>query len=165
MNTNEWITIRTFNYSLEAYTINSFIESEGFQTRLKDEYTINADPLISNSLGGVKLEVLSENYTDIEQLLIENGYFKEIHEIDIHFKIADFISKNYRLFLEILALILILIVLSFFFIKNNEAKNLKTKMQQKKVPTILDTIFNDLINPMTPKIDTTIKLKFINLKD
>lgn len=51
------ITIATFEYSSEAYIIKGKLESEGITTFMADNFTIDADPLLSNAIGGVKIKV------------------------------------------------------------------------------------------------------------
>jgi len=50
-------TIAVFEYSAEAQIIKSKLESEGLNVRLTDEVTIDTDPLLSQAIGGVKLQV------------------------------------------------------------------------------------------------------------
>lgn len=55
------VTIKTFTYPHEAYIIRGKLESEGIQTFLKDEMTVQVHNFYSNAIGGVKLQVLSED--------------------------------------------------------------------------------------------------------
>ena len=52
-------TIARFQYSSEAQIVKGRLEAEGIQVFLSDNLTIDADPLVSNAIGGVKLKVLS----------------------------------------------------------------------------------------------------------
>jgi hypothetical protein len=54
MNDNYKI-LAVFEYSTEAHVTKSKLDSEGFDTMLMDEKTIDSDPLMSNAIGGVKL--------------------------------------------------------------------------------------------------------------
>lgn len=56
-----FVTIAVFQYSAEAQIIKGRLESEGIETFLADNHTIDTDPLVSNAIGGVKLNVLSQN--------------------------------------------------------------------------------------------------------
>lgn len=58
---SELKVIARFTYSAEAQIIKGRLEAEGIEAILKDEYTIDTDPLISNAIGGVKLEVWSKD--------------------------------------------------------------------------------------------------------
>jgi hypothetical protein len=54
MNDN-YKVLAVFEYSTEAHVTKSKLDSEGFETMLMDEKTIDSDPLMSNAIGGVKL--------------------------------------------------------------------------------------------------------------
>lgn len=51
-----------FEFSTEAHIIKSKLDSEGLNTMLMDEKTIDSDPLISNAIGGVKLLVHNKDF-------------------------------------------------------------------------------------------------------
>ncbi|TMM59282.1 DUF2007 domain-containing protein [Maribacter algarum] len=53
--------ISSFEYAADVQIIKSKLESEGIPVFLRDENTLNADPLISNAIGGVKLQVYSKD--------------------------------------------------------------------------------------------------------
>jgi len=77
---DNYVVLEVFDYSSEAQIVKSKLESEGVRTQLADETTIDADPLISNAIGGVKLLVHSE---DAEKAL---AIYNEIrsYETDVH---------------------------------------------------------------------------------
>ncbi len=50
-------TIADFQYSSEALIVKGRFEAEGIETFLRDQHTIDTDPLVSNAIGGVKLNV------------------------------------------------------------------------------------------------------------
>ena len=50
-------TIARFQYSTEARIIKGRLEAEGIRVFLSDHFMVEADPLISNAIGGVKLKV------------------------------------------------------------------------------------------------------------
>ncbi len=81
----DFIVLDVFEYSTEAQLIKSKLDSEGIQTMLMDEKTIDADPLLSQAVGGVKLLV---HNSDLEKALeIYNevrSYVKDEHNRDIH---------------------------------------------------------------------------------
>lgn len=60
MNDNYTI-LDVFEYSAEANVIKMKLDSEGIQTMLMDEKTIDTDPLVSQAIGGVKLLVLNKD--------------------------------------------------------------------------------------------------------
>ena len=61
MNDNYTI-LAVFEYSTEAHVTKSKLDSEGLQTMLMDEKTIDSDPLVSNAIGGVKLLVYKNDF-------------------------------------------------------------------------------------------------------
>lgn len=56
------VTVEAFNTPMEAHVARSFLDAEGIRTFLKDEQTLNVDPLLSVALGGVKLQVVAADY-------------------------------------------------------------------------------------------------------
>ena len=54
--------LAVFNYSTEAHVTKSRLDSDGFETMLMDETTIDTDPLVSNAIGGVKLLVHKKDF-------------------------------------------------------------------------------------------------------
>ncbi|AWX44196.1 hypothetical protein HME9304_01196 [Flagellimonas maritima] len=55
----EFYILGSFEFPADVQIIKGKLESEGIQVFLKDENTINSDPLISAAIGGVKLLVYS----------------------------------------------------------------------------------------------------------
>lgn len=55
----EFFTIGAFEYVADVQIIKAKLESEGIPVFLRDENTLNTDPLISSAIGGVKLQVYS----------------------------------------------------------------------------------------------------------
>ncbi|MEM8847357.1 MAG: DUF2007 domain-containing protein [Bacteroidota bacterium] len=53
----EFHTLGTFEFPADVQIIKGKLESEGISVFLRDETTINSDPLISSAIGGVKLQV------------------------------------------------------------------------------------------------------------
>lgn len=54
-------TIAQFQYSSEAQIVKGRLEADGIEVFLKDNYTIDTDPLVSNAIGGVKMFVFTED--------------------------------------------------------------------------------------------------------
>ena len=69
-----YITIKTATYPTELYLSQTLLEDAGIRTHLKDELTVQADPLISNAVGGVKLQVPEEDAFRAIEILKEAGY-------------------------------------------------------------------------------------------
>ena len=57
---DSFTTIAVFQYSSEAQIIKGRLEAENIKVFLADEYTVDTDPLVSNAIGGVKLQVYTE---------------------------------------------------------------------------------------------------------
>lgn len=62
-------TVARFQYSSEAQIFKGRLEAEGIKVFLADALTIDADPLISNAVGGVKLKVHSGNEAEALKIL------------------------------------------------------------------------------------------------
>ena len=82
---NDFTILALFEYSTEAQVIKAKLDSEGIQTMLMDEKTVDSDPLISQAIGGVKLLV---HNTDLEKATIIyndiRSYQKDDRGNDIH---------------------------------------------------------------------------------
>ncbi|EDP98523.1 DUF2007 domain-containing protein [Kordia algicida OT-1] len=54
---NDFYTVASFEYTAEAQVMKGKFMSHGIEVFLKDEHTIDVDPLVSHAIGGVKLQV------------------------------------------------------------------------------------------------------------
>jgi hypothetical protein len=68
----EFYTLGAFEYVADVQIIKGCLESEGIPVFLRDEHTLTSDPIISNAIGGVKLQVYVQ---DMERAL---GIYNEI---------------------------------------------------------------------------------------
>ncbi|PKA97988.1 putative signal transducing protein [Flavobacteriaceae bacterium MAR_2009_75] len=59
--TGKFYTLASFEYPADVQIVKSKLESEGISVFLRDENTLNSDPIISNAIGGVKLQVYTED--------------------------------------------------------------------------------------------------------
>lgn len=59
--TDTFVTIAAFEYVADVQILKGKLESEGIMVFLRDENTLNSDPLISNAIGGVKLQVYTSD--------------------------------------------------------------------------------------------------------
>ncbi|MFC0603250.1 putative signal transducing protein [Winogradskyella pulchriflava] len=66
---NIFVTVAKFQYSAEAEIIKGRLESDGIQVFLKDNITIDTDPLVSQAIGGIKLNVLAEDEAKARDIL------------------------------------------------------------------------------------------------
>ncbi len=83
---NESYTVlAVFNYSTEANLVKSKLDSEDIRTMLMDEKTIDSDPLISQAIGGVKLQVHNDDLEKAVKIYNDiRAYKKDENENDIH---------------------------------------------------------------------------------
>lgn len=82
---DDFTILALFEYSTEAQVIKAKLDSEGINTMLMDEKTIDSDPLISQAIGGVKLLV---HNSDLERAIVIyndiRNYHKDENGNDIH---------------------------------------------------------------------------------
>lgn len=65
------LTLKTFDNSIDANMLRCQLELEGIQSYLKDENTITTNPLYNLALGGIKLQVLEQDYLKAKTFLEE----------------------------------------------------------------------------------------------
>lgn len=58
---SDYLLLDAFEFSTEAQMVKSKLDAEGVESVLKDEKTVDSDPLISQAIGGVKLFVAKEH--------------------------------------------------------------------------------------------------------
>ena len=58
---DKFYLLGSFEYVADVQIIKGKLESEGIPVFLRDENTLNSDPLISNAIGGVKLQVYAKD--------------------------------------------------------------------------------------------------------
>lgn len=71
---NDWVTIASFNYAHQAALLKSRLESENILCNLKDEFTATAYTFYSNAIGGVKVQVPSNEVQRVIPILKDLGY-------------------------------------------------------------------------------------------
>jgi DNA-directed RNA polymerase subunit RPC12/RpoP len=64
-----FVTIARYLYSSEAQIVKGRLESDGIEVFLRDNITIDTDPLVSNAIGGVKLKVLAKDASKARSIL------------------------------------------------------------------------------------------------
>jgi hypothetical protein len=77
MNTDNYITVLTFNYPNEVIIIKGRLESEGIECFVQDELSVQVNPFYSNALGGIKLQVKKSDLEQTVEILKEAGYLKD----------------------------------------------------------------------------------------
>ena len=84
MNDN-YTVLAVFEYSTEAQTYKSKLDSEDIRTMLADEKTIDSDPLISLAIGGVKLLVHNNDFERAMEIYNEiRPYRQDENGNDLH---------------------------------------------------------------------------------
>lgn len=73
-----WQIIQTFTYPHEAHLAKAFLESEGVDSEIRDELTVQVNNFYSNAVGGVKLVVREEDYDRGVEVLIKGDYLNNI---------------------------------------------------------------------------------------
>lgn len=65
------VTIKTFSYDHETLIYEPKFQAEGIEYFLKDQKTVAIDPLVSNAIGGIKLQVSAEDEERARALVAE----------------------------------------------------------------------------------------------
>lgn len=61
--------VATYQYTSEAVIFKGKLESEGIEVYLRDNYTVDTDPMVSNAIGGVKLFVAEKDFENAINIL------------------------------------------------------------------------------------------------
>jgi hypothetical protein len=85
---NDYIILDVFDYTTEANLKKTKLDFEGIRTMLMDEKTVDSDPLISQTIGGVKLLVYKD---DLEKAV---EIYNEIREYVKNEDGSDMICPN-----------------------------------------------------------------------
>ena len=81
-----WRFIISFTYPHEAHLAQLYLNSEGIETVLNDEFTVQVYGFYSNAVGGVKLLVNEDDYEQALASLETGGYV-------VNHRVADQISR------------------------------------------------------------------------
>lgn len=79
--TNNFITLITFGMPHEIIPVRARLESDGIECFVRDELTVTAQPLLSNAIGGIKLQVRESDFIRARDILIECGYMQKEPEV------------------------------------------------------------------------------------
>ncbi len=115
---SQFITILSLPQPQQLHIIKGRLESEGIECFIKDELTIQANPLISNAVGGVKLQVKEEDVEAALKILDSEGYQRyQDDTVNPYQGLQDFADKipflkgvRFELRLIILVVIVIAVV-------------------------------------------------------
>ena len=70
------VTVATFNYIHELAMARGPLEQEGIECFVKDEFTMQANPLYNIAIGGIKLQVYEDDVPRAVEILQELGYLQ-----------------------------------------------------------------------------------------
>ena len=73
----KFITVLTTTFGYEVAVIRGRLESKGITCFVQDELTVQVNPLYSNAIGGVKLQVKENDLKPAIEILKETGYIKD----------------------------------------------------------------------------------------
>ncbi|MCK9305245.1 MAG: DUF2007 domain-containing protein [Bacteroidales bacterium] len=74
---DNWKTIISFTYPHEAHMAKGYLESEGIETLIQDEMTVQVNNFYSNAIGGVKILIRDKDYEEALKILKKGGYIIE----------------------------------------------------------------------------------------
>jgi hypothetical protein len=77
------VTILTFTFAHETGLVRSFLESEGIDTFMVNDYSAQTISLYSNATGGFQIQVDENDYVRAHQLLVEKGFIKQAPPLKI----------------------------------------------------------------------------------
>lgn len=119
-----FVTIVTFANYFDAAPVQSKLENEGIVCFLRDVHSTTINPLLANSIGGIKLDVAEKDYAAAKELLVEMGYDMSekddaqsalIKKIEAVIQKVPFLGSAGRLLVIIFVLLLVVALLITFF--------------------------------------------------
>jgi hypothetical protein len=66
-------TLASFNLPMDAYLLRARLEGSGIASYIRDENLVTLDWLYSNAVGGVKVDVMDEDYEQALELMGSDG--------------------------------------------------------------------------------------------
>ncbi|MBS1774222.1 MAG: hypothetical protein JST82_15295 [Bacteroidetes bacterium] len=70
----ELITVAVFPNAFNAHLVQGRLHADGVGSYIKDEHTLQVNPLYSNALGGIKLQVKQTDVPVAIALIRQSGY-------------------------------------------------------------------------------------------
>lgn len=76
----EMVTVRTFDNYFSANILLGRLQEAGINCFLQDEHTVTIDPLLTNAIGGIKLQVSRDELSKVQTLLeaFDKEYLKSV---------------------------------------------------------------------------------------
>ena len=81
-------TLITFTLPQDAYLPKAYLESEGVESILKDEHTVQVYNFYSNAIGGVKLQVKESDFENGLAILKKGGYINKENTKEIKIEVV-----------------------------------------------------------------------------
>ena len=91
---DQFVTIRTFTYAMDLAVIRGKLESEGIECFAQDEMMAQTNPLYSNAIGGIKLQVRRSDAERATEVLKEGGYLSGTDQPTPLFRMVDTATKD-----------------------------------------------------------------------
>lgn len=88
----DFVTIIAFATYFDAAPVKSRLESEGINCFLRDEHSATINPVLNNSIGGIKLDILAKDYEAARAILLDMGYPLNEEETDMPWVVQKTIS-------------------------------------------------------------------------
>jgi len=66
-------TLASFNLPMDAYLLHARLEGSGIASYIRDENLVTLDWLYSNAVGGVKVDVMDEDYDQALEVMGTDG--------------------------------------------------------------------------------------------
>ena len=66
---SKWVTIASFNMPYQAHLAKARLEASDIPVTIRDDHLISINQLYSPALGGVKIQVLSEDMKEAQEIL------------------------------------------------------------------------------------------------
>ena len=70
----ELVTVAVFPNAFNAHLMQGRLHADGVESYIKDEHTVQVNPLYSNALGGIKLQVKQTDIPVALALIHQSGY-------------------------------------------------------------------------------------------
>lgn len=134
----EMVTILTCNYPQECAVAKALLESFGIIVFVKNEFSIQVAPLYSKALGGIELQVLSNDYNVALDILKEHHLmpkqsaqtqsllYTKITEITAKWAVFKKLNTESRFLLFLILSVTIIVLVAYGIMTLVESKLLKS---------------------------------------
>lgn len=116
MNSNVLLAIFTLPSDLAV--VKSLLESNGIESNIRDELTIQVHNFISNALGGIRMEVKEKDYARAKAIIVENGFESYlVHQPDEdHIKSKEPLVSSLKWIIRIIVILSGMLILMLFYL-------------------------------------------------